>query len=95
MHAATICSIPLCTRQVDDFWAWHYENKGVFSVRSAYNMLVQRKYDREAWLDGTAGSSDSETDQKTWTKWWSVQVPSKVKFFVWRLAQQSIPSAGM
>ena len=36
-------NIPLSTTPQDDFWAWHYEKKSIFSVRSAYQMLVQNR----------------------------------------------------
>jgi len=38
-----ISSIPLSTRQQQGFWAWHFEKRGVFSVRSTYRMLAHRK----------------------------------------------------
>ena len=28
--AAAIFSIPLCTKQIDDFWSWAHERNGVF-----------------------------------------------------------------
>ena len=40
MDAEIIQSIPLPSRQQDDCWAWHYEKRGIFTIRSAYNMLV-------------------------------------------------------
>jgi hypothetical protein len=43
MDRELIMSIPLSTRQQDDFWAWHYDKSGVFSVRSAYRMLVEMR----------------------------------------------------
>jgi len=36
MDWEVILNIPLTTRRQLDFWAWHYEKLGVFSVRSAY-----------------------------------------------------------
>ena len=39
----TILRIPLCTRNILDFWAWHFEKHGSFSIKSAYNMLVATK----------------------------------------------------
>lgn len=36
-----ILQIPLCTRLVDDFWAWNDDPRGRFSVRSAYKMIVK------------------------------------------------------
>jgi hypothetical protein len=44
-------SIPLSERRNDDFWAWHYDRKGMFSVRSAYKMLMATREKREAWLE--------------------------------------------
>jgi hypothetical protein len=43
-----IKSIPISMRAQSDFWAWHYEKKGLFSVRSAYQMLVATGKIREA-----------------------------------------------
>ena len=37
-----ILNIPLCNRSQHDFWAWHHDKKGVFTVRSAYRMLIMR-----------------------------------------------------
>ena len=56
-------------------------------------MLVTTKHSREAWLEGRSDSSNSEGEQKSWSKLWKLDVPSKVKIFLWRLAQQSIPTA--
>lgn len=32
--------------RMEDFWAWHYEKSGQFSVRSAYRMLIKTKQRR-------------------------------------------------
>lgn len=40
-------------------------------------------------------SSNSNAEKKTWTSLWKTQVPSKIKIFLWRLAQQSRPSADL
>jgi hypothetical protein len=53
-------SIPLSGRRFDDFWAWHYDRQGVFSVRSAYRMLVKTREKREAWLEKRPSSSHTE-----------------------------------
>jgi hypothetical protein len=36
-------SIPISTRGQGEFWAWHFERKGVFLVRSVYRMMVHTK----------------------------------------------------
>lgn len=95
MDAEAILSIPLCTSAIDDFWSWHFESKGFFSVRSCYRMLVDMKTRRENWLDGVPGSSNSQQEGKSWTKLWHLNVPSKLKVFIWRLAQQSLPTTDL
>lgn len=88
-----IISIPLCTWNINDFWSWAHEKSGSFTIRSAYRMLVSTKHRREAWLDGRAGSSDGDGVKKAWTKLWKIDVPLKIKVFLWRLAHQSLPTA--
>jgi hypothetical protein len=82
-----ITSIPLSTRRQEDFWAWHFEKRGIFSVRSTYRMLINRKF-----LAGSAGASDREATQKEWSTLWGIKVPSKGRVFLWRLARCSLPS---
>ena len=87
-----ILGIPLCTRNVTDFWSWAHENNGNFTVRSAYKMLVNTKYSREGWLFHDAGSSNTVDSAKQWTNLWGSLIPSKLKVFLWRLAKHSIPT---
>lgn len=85
-NAEAIMSILLCTKQIDDFWSWVHEKNRVFSVRSAYRMLVETKMRREAWIEGRPDNSNRERETKSWEKLWKVDVPSKVKIFLRRLA---------
>ena len=64
----------------------------MFSVRSAYRMLVHNRDKHIAWLDNRPSSSNVEAIEKEWSAIWRVRVPSKIKVFIWRLARQSIPS---
>ena len=41
--AAAILQIPVCTHNMDDFWSWGFEKNGLFTVRSAYKMIVATK----------------------------------------------------
>jgi hypothetical protein len=36
--------------------------------------------------------SNTAAEEKLWHKMWKVQVPSKLKLFLWQLAQQSLPT---
>lgn len=90
MDASVILSLPLCTRSMRDFWSWSKEKKGSFTVRSAYRMLVQTKFSRGSWLEKTVGSSSHVSKDRA--SLWNTQVPSKIKVFLWRLAQHSLPT---
>jgi hypothetical protein len=48
-----ITSIPLSTRHQEDFWAWHFEKHGFFSIRSPFIMLINHKF-----LAGNVGVSN-------------------------------------
>lgn len=75
MDVDAILSTPLCTSGINDFWAWHFERKGVFTVQSAYHMLVDTKVRRENWLEGVGGSSNTTQVSKIWTNIWKLGVP--------------------
>ena len=93
MDVDVIRNIPLPSRQQEDHWAWHYDKRGIFSVRSAYKMLVNTRDSRTAWLESSDGRSDRKGEEKEWSELWHVRVPSKLRIFLWRLAKQSLPSA--
>jgi hypothetical protein len=48
------------------------------------------KRTREDWLDEDAASSSD--DSKLWTKLWKISVQSKIRHFLWRLMQHSLPT---
>jgi hypothetical protein len=52
MDIEAIQQIPISFVRQSDFWAWHYERSGVFTVRSAYLMLVEIKRRRENFFEG-------------------------------------------
>jgi hypothetical protein len=92
MDVQAIQQIPISYIRRPDFLAWHYERTGVFSVRSAYRMLMETKIRRENFLEGRAEPSNSEQDEKAWRKLWKVKVPAKIRLFAWRLAKASLPT---
>ena len=48
---AFIQNIPLSFKVQPDFWAWHYDRRGIFTVKSAYRMISGIKHQREDWLE--------------------------------------------
>ena len=92
MDVEIILGIPLCTRNLEDFWSWHHERHGSFTVKSAYKMLVATKQRREAWLNGEAGPSNTMAEKGEWKYLWKTAVPGKIRMFLWRLSKHSLPT---
>lgn len=80
--ASATMQIPVCTRNIDDFWAWNFEKSGIFSARSSYRMILETKKRSECSLDGRAGSSNNVSTEKSWETLWNVMVPAKLKVFL-------------
>lgn len=64
------------------------KKNGVFSVRSTYKMMVATKFRIEAWIDENAGSSNLWQDESSL---WKIQVPGKIKMFLWWLTKHYLP----
>lgn len=61
-----ILNVPLSTMNQADIWPWHFDRSGIFSVRSAYRMLIKIKAQREDWLEGRANTSNIAAQDKLW-----------------------------
>jgi hypothetical protein len=87
--ADEILSIPI-REHMEDSVAWHFDDKGVFSIKSAYRLgvsLRDSKQDRDA-----SSSSSTDAVSSLWKNIWSLKLPSKVKIFTWRLCHNSLPT---
>lgn len=75
----------------DDWVAWHFDQKGTFSVKSAYHVLDD---DAENSRVRQHGESSSPTSSKSirglWRKIWKLPRPPKIKQFLWRVAHNSL-----
>jgi hypothetical protein len=82
--------IPL-TPDREDFVAWHYSKVGLFSVRSAYYCQCNYKFGRGNRNENIAEGANNPV----WEKLWSLEVPSKIKIFGWRVLHAMIPCRGV
>ena len=82
-------------QNIDDFWSWSADNRGMFTVKSAYKMILHTKISRENWLEEDEGVSGDNRETNDWSKLWKIDVPSKLKMFLWRLARSSMPTADL
>ena len=84
-----ILQIPL-REGAQDFIAWHYDSKGIHSVKSAYKLLAINSKADAHYQRNTAVCSNAE-DSNIWSKLWKLSVPPKVRNFWWRVIKGLIP----
>ncbi|KAJ8774780.1 hypothetical protein K2173_017226 [Erythroxylum novogranatense] len=75
-----IQSIPLSSRTRPNWWKWRWERKGLYSVKSAYKMLQ----------DCVSVTDDGGC--LLWRLLWHLQVPPRVKHFLWRALSNVLPT---
>jgi len=82
--AQTILAIPVHP-DLEDVPAWHYDARGLFSVRSAYK--VQKEHNqRRSRRCSQSSSRGSTLESEHWGRLWKMKCPGKIKHFFWRLA---------
>ncbi len=87
---ANILSIPVRT-DMEDFAAWHYDTRGIFSVKSAYHVLEDQRERTSVRQTGEYSSGIGHEEGFPWDKLWRLQCIPSVKHFLWRLAHNSLP----
>ena len=84
--AKTIKSLPLCFIPQSDSLVWPAERSGKFSVKSGYKCLCEDLLVREHDLE-TVGAAKG-----FWKSVWSLNVPRKIKHFLWKSCTNSLPT---
>ncbi|KAL9450662.1 hypothetical protein AB3S75_012400 [Citrus x aurantiifolia] len=84
-EAATILSIPLPKSPQPDQIIWHYDKHGIYSVKSGYQIALKLKF--------TETASSSNNSKTHWDVIWAKEIPEKIKVFMWRAAQNLLPTA--
>lgn len=85
----TILSIPI-SEQSEDFLAWHFDNKGLFSVKSAYKVHIDM-LKREAVRQVGQRSVNDDQLLAMFSALWKIRCPPKVHHFLWRFVHNSHP----
>lgn len=83
-----ILAIPV-RGETDDHVAWHFDPKGWFSVKSAYQLGARLRDARLCW-DASSSTLQVQVNNE-WSRIWKLEMPGKVRIFLWRLAHNSLP----
>nr|POF23153.1 putative ribonuclease h protein [Quercus suber] len=85
-EAESIKNMPVSFRTDSDLLTWPWTADGGYSVKSAYQILANEA------LSSQAGSSNPEASKILWSGIWKLKVPNKVKHFMWRASNESLPT---
>ena len=86
-EADSILRIPLSHSMPEDKLIWLGNNRGEFTVKSAYHIAFNLF---ETKKDGECSSGDPY--QSLWKKLWHLNLPAKVKIFAWRACIKGLPT---
>lgn len=88
--AQAILQIPI-QEGAEDFLAWHFDKKGNFSVKSAYQVVLDSEArESEKGIPSMSHNPEISTNLP-WKKLWALHLPGKILHFLWRLANNSLP----
>ncbi|KAL8161427.1 hypothetical protein V2J09_012916 [Rumex salicifolius] len=71
-----------------DELVWFHSNDDLFTVGSAYQMLLQKEIAEES----EGASSSSNDSELLWNKLWRLNVPLRVRSFIWRGCRNILPT---
>jgi hypothetical protein len=85
-EARMICGLSVCPRRGSDILAWEHTKNGVFTVRSAYHLAMERAEEREA------SYSEYQVSRRMWKRIWEMKGSRVVKFFMWKACNNILPT---
>ena len=82
-EARIVLGIPLSSRLPPDKLIWTGTKSGRYSTTSAYKLLAEKP---------SSGPSDPSAHSRFWKFIWALEVPNKIKHFIWRACRESLPT---
>lgn len=78
---ARVQNVPLLHTDTHDRHIWRFDTRGHYTVRSGYSLLMDQFGDNGQWRV-----------QGSWDVIWKLQVPLKVRVFLWRSYRDCLPT---
>lgn len=85
-EANCIKSIPVSFQASEDLLIWPFSPDGSYTVRSAYRLLATASH------DALPGTSNPDGLKQLRSGIWKLQVPNKVRHFMWWASGESLPT---
>ncbi|CAN6541494.1 unnamed protein product [Malus baccata var. baccata] len=85
-----ILSIPLSKFGCCDRLVWHHTVDGSYSVKTGYRVAVSLLENGDLGKKGRGAPSTHHISNQVWKGIWHLQVPNKIKFFLWRCCNKAL-----
>ncbi|XP_050111742.1 uncharacterized protein LOC126590298 [Malus sylvestris] len=85
-----ILSIPLSHSSLGDRLVWHHTTNGVYSVKTRYGLAVKLMEYGALRRKGRGAPSEFNKQNMVWNNIWRLQVPNKIKIFIWRCCNNAL-----
>ncbi|XP_057984506.1 uncharacterized protein LOC110634296 [Hevea brasiliensis] len=85
--ACMIGSIPIAPLGNEDSLVWHFDNSGLYSVRSGYRFLVSKN----DLMNNSRPQQSINIPGKYWKSIWSLKVQPKIQVFFWKAMRNALP----
>ena len=86
LDAQSIKSLPLSITPQTDTFVWPAEKNGSYSMKSGYKILCE-----DQQIDGP-DPHVTEAQRKLWKGVWKLNVPGKIKHFLWKACSNALPT---
>ena len=83
-EANRIQAIPLCWIEQSDCLLWAADTSGEYSVKTGYQLLYE--------VETLVSSSNTSKLERFWKRVWKLRIPNKIKFFLWRVCSNALPT---
>lgn len=78
--AHCILNMRIPQNHIHDRVAWLHTKDGQYSVKSSYHYWFERHHNQ-----------DEQRGSQGWGRLWKLQIPHKMKFFLWRVCRSNLP----
>ncbi|KAM2783884.1 hypothetical protein COP1_013323 [Malus domestica] len=86
----SILSIPLSRYGMSDRLIWHHSRNGEYTVRTGYGVALGLMENGDMGKKGRGMPSSAPSLSHVWNKIWNLEVPNKMKFFVWKCCNNAL-----
>ena len=80
-----VLSIPLSRTPVEDKIIWPFTPSGKYTVNSGSKFLTKSNFMQTP-------STNQQRQSGIWNQIWGLNVPNKVRHFIWRVCKEAVPS---